>query len=143
MTWKWKKVDKFFDIKFTEPISLFICVCAKFHNFILLLGKYCLVQKSKLLLGKYYYVWSTVSHLYHIIANNSNINAHVRFSVPADEHCDTPDAIRYQQMLIKQGVKYWILRHYIVSWGSDDQKSGDFLSYSLQLWITITIVIIL
>ena len=29
-------------------------VCAKFQDFILLLGKYCLFQKSELLLGKYY-----------------------------------------------------------------------------------------
>ena len=35
-----KTIDKFF-----------ICVCAKFHDFILLLGKYCLFQKSDLLLG--------------------------------------------------------------------------------------------
>ena len=33
---------------FTEPLSLFIC--AKFHNFIILLSKYCLFQKTKLLL---------------------------------------------------------------------------------------------
>ena len=33
-------IGKFFDINFTEPVSIFICVCAEFHDFILLLGKY-------------------------------------------------------------------------------------------------------
>ena len=36
--------------KFTEPISIIIFVCAKFHDSIPLLGKYWLCQKSKLLL---------------------------------------------------------------------------------------------
>ena len=36
---------------FTEPFSiLFTCVCAKFHDSIPLLGKYCLFQKCKLLM---------------------------------------------------------------------------------------------
>ena len=39
---KVKAVDKFFDINFTEPISIFICVCAKL---ILLLGKYYFFRK--------------------------------------------------------------------------------------------------
>jgi hypothetical protein len=34
-----------------EPFSIFTYVCAKFHDLIPLLGKYCLFQKNKLLLG--------------------------------------------------------------------------------------------
>ena len=36
---------------FTEPFSIFTHVWAKFYDSILLLGKYWLFQKSKLLLG--------------------------------------------------------------------------------------------
>ncbi len=35
----------------TEPFSIFTYVCAKFHDSIPLLDKYCLFQKSKVLLG--------------------------------------------------------------------------------------------
>ena len=32
---------------FTESFSIFTCICAKFHDLIPSLGKYCLFQKSK------------------------------------------------------------------------------------------------
>jgi hypothetical protein len=41
---------------FTELISIFTYVCANFHDSIPLVGKYCLFQKSKLLLGMYIYL---------------------------------------------------------------------------------------
>ena len=43
---KVKNVDKFFLI-LTEPISIFICVCAKFHDsYSYIMGKYFLFHKN-------------------------------------------------------------------------------------------------
>ena len=73
-----------------EPFSIFTYVCAKFHNSIPLLGKYCLFQKSKLLYTRD--VIST-SHAHTVYSGDMyNNTSHVHTVYSGDMYNNIPEA---------------------------------------------------